>query len=104
MKSFFARYRAYLADNPNRYWFKRKVFGWGWTPATWEGWVTMAVFVALLILNAVRVGALTHSGADVVLPFVLQTFGMAAVLIGVAYGTGEKPKWQWGLGNADTKE
>lgn len=27
----------YLKDNPEGYWFKRKLYGWGWTPAKWQG-------------------------------------------------------------------
>ena len=29
----------------NKFWFKRKKYGWGWRPASYEGWaVTLAVF------------------------------------------------------------
>ena len=28
-----------------RGWFGPKAFGWGASPATWEGWLTTAVFV-----------------------------------------------------------
>ena len=27
-------------------WFRRKRWGYGWTPCTWQGWVVMAVFTA----------------------------------------------------------
>jgi hypothetical protein len=33
----FKKYIEYLKDNPQGYWFKRKVWGWGWTPVTWQG-------------------------------------------------------------------
>jgi hypothetical protein len=26
-------------------WFRRKSFGYGWTPASWEGWLATALFV-----------------------------------------------------------
>ena len=32
-----------------RYWFGRKQFGWGYGPRTWEGWLTSAVFVLLIV-------------------------------------------------------
>jgi hypothetical protein len=31
----FKEYTDYLKDNPQGYWFKRKLYGWGWTPARW---------------------------------------------------------------------
>ncbi|WP_153275317.1 hypothetical protein [Rhodococcus sp. P1Y] len=35
--------------NPPRRWFGPKRIGWGYSPRTWEGWVTLAVFVAVVI-------------------------------------------------------
>ena len=26
------QYIAYLKDNPQGYWFKAKLYGWGWVP------------------------------------------------------------------------
>ena len=26
-------YIAYLKDNPQGYWFKARLYGWGWAPA-----------------------------------------------------------------------
>ena len=54
------QYIEYLKNNPEGYWFKRKLYGWGWTPATWQGWLVLAVFVVLMILNAFRVDAGSH--------------------------------------------
>ena len=42
-------YVSYLKDNPNGYWFKRKLYGWGWTPATWQGWFAIGVYVLLIL-------------------------------------------------------
>ena len=30
-------------------WFKKKSFGWGLTPKTWQGWTYVLVFIVLLI-------------------------------------------------------
>ena len=50
-------YRAYLKDNPKGYWFKRKLYGWGWTPAKWQGWcLTLLYSVLVLSLVLVREG------------------------------------------------
>jgi len=38
---FFNDYIEYVRDNPRRYWFKRKLFGWGWTPVTRQGWAVV---------------------------------------------------------------
>ncbi len=92
-------YIDYLKDNPEHYWFKRKLYGWGWDPATREGWATMFVFFGLIIWNAFRLEALLLPESELAYYAILQTFGMVAILLAICYKTGEKPKWQWGLPN-----
>jgi hypothetical protein len=37
-----------MTSNP---WFRRKSFGWGWSPASWQGWlVTLGGALALAAL------------------------------------------------------
>lgn len=95
--SIFSRYVTYLKDNPNRYWFKRKLFGWGWTPATWQGWLVLVLYVVILLTIARKIDAESHSGSDaligILIPFILLT----AILLAITYATGERPKWQWGF-------
>ncbi len=92
-------YIDYLKDNPEHYWFKRKLYGWGWDPATREGWLVMLVFLGLIVWNALRIDAVSHSASDTLLSVIPQTVGLVLLLIAVCYATGEKPKWQWGLKN-----
>ncbi len=89
-----------MKDNPERYWFKRKIWGWGWTPATWQGWsVTLVYIVLISVLLLSREEAIAgnpDSGSNFLvlgLPIIVLT----AVFIYIAFKKGEKPKWQWGL-------
>lgn len=34
----------------SHYWFARKTIGWGWTPATWQGWLVTALYVVIVFL------------------------------------------------------
>jgi hypothetical protein len=35
------------------YWFRAKRYGWGWgLPIAWQGWLSLAVFYALLLVGA----------------------------------------------------
>lgn len=96
----FKKYIEYLKDNPNHYWFKRKLFGWGWTPATIEGWMVTLfyfIFIAYLIIVKGKELEPTAGAGDalriIILPLLLSTF----LFIWIAYKKGEKPEWQWGL-------
>lgn len=96
----FKKYMEYLKDNPEHYWFKRKLWGWGWTPATWQGWLTTGIYLALVIalvsMREAVVPGNPDSGSNFLvlgLPIILLT----ALFIFIAYKKGEKPKWQWGI-------
>lgn len=100
----FKKYLDYLRDNPEHYWFKRKIWGWGWVPATWQGWLVSFLYFALfLLLVLTREEAILgnpDSGSNFLVfgaPLILLT----ALFIFIAYKTGERPKWQWGLDNKD---
>ncbi len=77
-------------------WFRRKTYGWGWQPATWQGWLAVAVFIAAVFLNFYRIDSASHSASDTLINFVPETFILSLALILVCYLTGEKPRWQWG--------
>lgn len=76
-------------------WFKAKSYGWGWTPATWQGWAIVAGYAAVVALCAVIMTMrplfdLMYGAA--MLLAVLATIGIALV----AYETGDPPGWHWG--------
>jgi hypothetical protein len=84
-------YIAYLKDNPEGYWFKRKLYGWGWTPARWQGWVVIAIGLTIMIVGVKITEADDAPGAAL-----LGLLLMLAIIFFFGYKKGEKPKWQWG--------
>ena len=100
---FIRRYIAYLKDNPKHYWFKRKLYGWGWEPATKEGWLTIVLFVVLIVSNAFRLESLFLPESELAVYAVLETCAFVLVLVGVCYMTGESPKWMWGFPDSKKK-
>ncbi|MDX9913654.1 MAG: hypothetical protein RBS77_03680 [Candidatus Moranbacteria bacterium] len=89
------KYIEYLKDNPKGYWFKAKLFGWGWTPVTWQGWLITLIYVALLILFALTIDE-NSLDREVLFTFVLPVVLLTITFIRVAYKKGEKPRWNWG--------
>ena len=92
-----SNYIKYLKDNPERLWFKRKLYGWGWTPARWQGWVLILVFIAFLIWNGFSLGPEESVSTEQITWFFVRIIVAVTLLIIICYKTGEKPKWQWGL-------
>jgi len=96
----FQKQIEYLKDNPQGYWFKRKLYGWGWTPVKWQGWVVIFVYVALILVLVISrendIQGNDMSGINFLM-FALPIIALTGIMIGICYKKGEKPRWQWGV-------
>ncbi|MES2225283.1 MAG: hypothetical protein V4480_00550 [Patescibacteria group bacterium] len=97
--SFLTMYIAYLRDNPQGYWFKAKLYGWGWIPVKWQGWCVLLAYVALIMTSVISrekdIPGNPDSGGNF-LTFALPIIALTALLVFICYKRGEKPRWQWG--------
>ncbi len=101
----FKKYTNYLKDNPQGFWFKRKPFGWGWTPAKWQGWSVVLLYIVLifaLVLSKEKdIPGNDMSGSNF-LTFALPIIVLTILLVVIAYKKGERPRWQWGFPSENT--
>ncbi len=88
----FNDYIQYLKDNPKGYWFKRKLYGWGWMPVKWQGWIVVMIGMTLIFFGG-YVGETDDAPGAALLGILLAT----VLILGFGYWKGEKPRWQWGL-------
>lgn len=91
-------YIRYLKDNPEGYWFKAKLYGWGWDPATWQGWLVVLGYVFAITLFALTIDE-NSPNRESVFTFILPTVLLTITLFRICYNKGEKPHWQWGSGD-----
>lgn len=74
-------------------WFKRKKFGYGWTPANWKGWLASVVFVVLCV------GPTLIIPPDTIRSMLPAYMFFVAILSGaflfLCYKKGAPPRWQW---------
>jgi len=88
----FKEYIEYLKDNPEGYWFKRKLYGWGWTPAKWQGWLVLVIGI-LIALAGFYIGELDDAPGAAALGILI----MIILVITFSWWKGENPpRWQWG--------
>jgi hypothetical protein len=81
-----------IMNEPTRYWFPAKRYGWGWgLPATWQGWVVLAVFALLVLL-----GVLLFPPKQNAFLFFVHVGACIVALVAVCYLKGEPPAWRWG--------
>jgi hypothetical protein len=72
-----------------KYWFPAKRYGWGWgIPRSWQGWLVMAAFTALLVEGAFLFPPGTDLGA-----FLFCVGILCALLIAACWLKGEPPRW-----------
>lgn len=93
-------YIKYLKDNPNNYWFKAKLYGWGWVPVKWQGWCVILAYVMLLSVLIISkekdIPGNSNSGSNFLI-FGLLIILLTTLLIFICYKKGEKPRWKWGV-------
>ena len=72
-----------MVGKPN--WFKRRKYGgWGLTPATWQGWAYIAIFVAILF-GTQNIPFATTIQKTIATIFIAAI--IAVLALGVAYQT-----------------
>ena len=84
--------------NGNRYWFKRRRYGYGWTPVTLQGWLVVVVAVIIILLAALVIlpakpAQLSLLQATI---FSLVLLSVIMMLIGISFMKGPSPRWRWG--------
>jgi hypothetical protein len=80
-------------------WFHARKYGWGWTPATIEGWLVVAAFLIAVIINTVVFVHRTRTGTDIrsaTITFLLWLAILTGILVTIGWMTGERPRWRWG--------
>lgn len=77
-------------------WFVSKRYGWGWTPATWEGWFVIAAYLACTFLTVAVIEHFARIENNAVMIFLPLICIYTCVLFFICVRTGEKPRWRWG--------
>lgn len=93
------------SDSPKekKLWFKRKWYGWGWYPVTWQGWAVVGIYVGLVAVILVNID-LYHGAKEIFSNVVLTIVILTGFLIYICYKKGETPKWQWGKKEEKSKD
>ncbi len=75
-------------------WFRRKRYGWGWFPITWQGWLVIVIFVIGMAFGATEFQLDQYP--DRTVWFIVYAAVLVVLLLLVCWLKGESPRWQWG--------
>ena len=80
------------------YWFKRRRYGWGWIPVTWQGWMVIATYILVVFSSAILLlGDVPRNTYEAAVGYFFAIFIVTTiVLLAVTRLKGPKPKWRWG--------
>ena len=82
----------------SNYWFKRRRYGYGWIPVAWQGWVSVIVFVVVVVAAATYLlpeKPEAPSSLQLV-TFLLVLLSAIFLLVGICLAKGPAPHWRWG--------
>jgi phosphatidylserine synthase len=89
----------------SKYWFKRRRYGYGWVPFTWQGWLVViayvgSIFLATLIVKDIPSNTYSSESVEFTVVIVLSTIA----LIFITNAKGPRPKWRWGKKPGDNPD
>lgn len=81
--------------NQNGYvWFKARMFGWGWMPVAWQGWLVVFLFAAAISFIFALIDSRSHSVSDTLIAFFFPNgLALFCMFLAICYVTSEKPSW-----------
>lgn len=81
---------------PRKLWFKAKRYGWGWQPATIEGWLCLGMWFVVTLGWSIRVEYMYLADKETLVKILPVSALTTAMLILVCMLNGERPSWRWG--------
>lgn len=88
-----------------KYLMKRRRYGWGWVPVTWQGWLLLAMQFAVILTAA---SFLPAKPAQPTISELVRFFLIVALTIGVlilvTIQASPSPRWRWGKKKSDNPD
>lgn len=88
-----------------RYWFKRRRYGWGWTPVSLQGWMSLLIYIFVVVSAGFVLPPKPQQPSTSQLACFFTIFFSATILLIVlCHKKGPKPRWRWGSSSSDNAE
>lgn len=88
--------------NENKYWMKRRRYGWGWTPTSWQGWLLLLLQGVVVIAAATQLPPKpAEPSLGQLVKFFVILISAVATLVLVSSRTAPAPHWRWGKKSTD---
>lgn len=94
-----------MNDTSKKYLMKRRRYGYGWIPVTWQGWLLIVLQLAIILVAATFLPTkpVQPSTSELIRFLVLVGCAIASLLIMSSFA-GPRPKWRWGKKPTDNPD
>jgi hypothetical protein len=101
LRSLFVCYDMNMNDSKKN-WMKRRRYGWGWIPTTWQGWLFVVLQIGVLFFAALQLPPkpAQPSEGQLVKLFIIVGLVVTSLAL-VSSRTAPKPHWRWGKKDTD---
>lgn len=95
-----------MKDNkPEEFLMKRKRYGYGWIPVTWQGWLLILLQAAVVIIAATFLPAKpAHPTSGESLRYFIIVACAILTIVLVSIQSSPSPKWRWGKKPGDNPD
>ena len=93
-----------MSNKKSNLWFKRRRYGWGWTPVSWQGFITIGLFLAVVLTAAFQLPADVDPTPGQLFIFFGILIVSVAGLAAVGFVKGPAPRWRWGKKPGDNPD
>lgn len=88
-------------DGEMKHWFKRKRYGYGWVPVTWQGWLVTTIYAGIIILGGLFLNREAKPVSENLLVFFTVLIVATGILFTVTHYSAPSAKWRWGKKQSD---
>lgn len=83
-----------MGSDGTRYWFKRRRYGWGYTPVAWQGWLAVVLLLVLTLAPTLWIG--DAMSGWVIVGWLAWIVVVLAGFVALTFRTGPPARWRWG--------
>ena len=86
-----------MHDDGKKYLMKRRRYGWGWIPVTWQGWLLLIFQFGIIFTAATFLPTkpAQPTAGELLRFFLILGFALATIVV-ISLLSGPAPKWRWG--------
>lgn len=85
-----------MTNNSSKLWFRAKLYGWGWYPATWQGWLVTLIYVMYITYRANAMSLMFDTWQSATFRYIFELIPPTLILLLICYLKGQPPRWRWG--------